>query len=72
MIMVGADITQVTACLLKNDISYLGTLLENLTRWMEEKEYESLEQLKGSLSQKSVADPAAFERANYMKSLHCW
>jgi len=72
MIMVGADITQVTACLLQLGTDHLGTILKNLTFWMEEKEYESLEQLKGSLSQKSVADPAAFERANYMKSLHCW
>ncbi|MFC1499654.1 dihydroorotate dehydrogenase-like protein [Candidatus Zixiibacteriota bacterium] len=72
MVMAGADITQITACLLQNGSSYLGTILENMTKWMEEKEYESLEQLKGSLSQKSVADPAAFERANYMKTLYSW
>jgi len=72
MVMAGADITQVTACLLKNGIPWLGTMLADLTKWMEEKEYESIEQMKGSLSQKSVADPAAFERANYMKVLHSW
>ncbi|MFC1530247.1 dihydroorotate dehydrogenase-like protein [Gemmatimonadota bacterium] len=72
MVMAGADITQVTACLLKNGIPYLGTMLADVTKWMEEKEYESITQMKGSMSQKSVADPAAFERANYMKTLYSW
>jgi dihydroorotate dehydrogenase (fumarate) len=39
---------------------------------MEEHEYESVGQMKGSMSQKSVADPAAFERANYMKALNSY
>jgi dihydroorotate dehydrogenase (fumarate) len=40
--------------------------------WMNEKEYESVAQMKGSMSQKSVSEPAAFERANYMKALNTY
>jgi dihydroorotate dehydrogenase (fumarate) len=43
-----------------------------MQRWMEEKEYESVKQMKGSMSQRAVAEPAAFERANYMKALNSW
>ena len=45
------------------------TLLEDLIEWMEEHEYESIRQMRGSMSSQSVAEPAAFERANYMKVL---
>jgi dihydroorotate dehydrogenase (fumarate) len=44
-------------------------LLEELQNWMEEYEYESIQQMCGSMSQKNVTDPAAFERGNYMKAL---
>jgi dihydroorotate dehydrogenase (fumarate) len=44
-------------------------LIEGIKRWMEENEYPSIQMMKGSMSQKSVAEPAAFERANYMKML---
>jgi len=44
-------------------------ILDDLAKWMEEKEYESVSQLKGSLSQKSCEDPAAFERAQYIQTL---
>jgi dihydroorotate dehydrogenase (fumarate) len=47
----------------------VGVILDGLTQWMEEKEYESVEQLKGSMSQAKCPDPAAFERGNYMKAL---
>ena len=40
-----------------------------MTKWMEDHEYESIQQMKGSMSHKSVAEPAAFERANYMRVL---
>ncbi len=72
MIMAGADVTMLCSALLQNGIPYLRTVLDNLTRWMEEKEYESITQMKGSMSQRSVAEPAAFERANYMKALNSW
>ena len=43
--------------------------MKSITWWMEEHDYESIEQMKGSLSQRSVPEPGAFERANYMKAL---
>jgi dihydroorotate dehydrogenase (fumarate) len=69
MLMVGADVTTMTSALLKHGVWHLATVREALSHWLEEHEYESVEQLKGSLSQRSVAEPSAFERANYMKAL---
>ncbi len=69
-IMAGADVTMFVSALIRNGIGHLSTVLTDLTKWMEEHEYESIEQMKGSMSYKSVADPAAYERANYMKVLH--
>ena len=68
-IMAGADVTNVCSLLLKSSIAKIDWLLKSVTWWMEEHEYESIEQMKGSLSQRSVAEPGAFERANYMKAL---
>ena len=47
----------------------VGTILSELEKWMQEREYLSIQQMQGSMSQKSVKEPAAFERANYMKVL---
>ena len=47
----------------------VGRILRDITAWMDENEYESIAQMKGSLSQRACSDPAAFERANYMKTL---
>jgi dihydroorotate dehydrogenase (fumarate) len=69
LIMAGADVTMVCSALLKNGPSHIGTILEGMRRWMVEHEYLSVAQMKGSMSQRAVADPAAFERANYMKAL---
>ncbi|MDD5363338.1 MAG: dihydroorotate dehydrogenase-like protein [Ignavibacteria bacterium] len=70
MIMAGADITCLCSELLGNGIGRITEILRDMEKWMEEKEYISVEQMKGSVSQKSVSDPAAFERANYMKALN--
>jgi signal recognition particle GTPase len=48
----------------------LGQMIAGIERWMEEHEYESIAQMKGCMSQRAVAEPAAFERANYMKALN--
>ena len=72
MLMAGADVTMLCSALLQNGIPYLTTILHNMSHWMERKEYASISQLKGSMSQKSVAEPAAFERANYMKTLYSY
>jgi dihydroorotate dehydrogenase (fumarate) len=71
-IMVGADVANVCSVLLKQGIEQIGPLLQGVADWMEEHEYSSIEQMKGSMSQKSVAEPAAFERANYMKVLNSY
>ena len=68
-VMAGASVTMTTSALLKYGISRATDILEGLKTWMEEKEYESITQMKGSMSQRAVAEPAAFERANYMKVL---
>jgi dihydroorotate dehydrogenase (fumarate) len=68
-LLAGADVVMTTSALLKHKSGYLGTLLKDLTTWMERKEYASLEQMKGSMSQESVGEPGAFERANYIKIL---
>ncbi|MGD8625146.1 MAG: dihydroorotate dehydrogenase-like protein [Anaerolineae bacterium] len=68
-LMAGADVANVCSVLLKEGIQKIETLRAGLQVWMDEHEYESVEQMKGSLSQKSIAEPTAFERANYMKML---
>jgi dihydroorotate dehydrogenase (fumarate) len=69
MLMAGADVTQMCSSLLRNGPHHIERVLADLTQWMQEHEYVSVRQMKGSMSQKSIADPAAFERANYMKAL---
>ena len=68
-VMAGADIANVCSVLLKEGIGKISDLVNGLTLWMEEHEYDSLDEMKGSLSQKAIAEPTAFERANYMKAL---
>ena len=67
--MAGARVAMMTSALLRQGIDYLDTLHTNLLEWMVVHEYESIRQMQGSMSQQSVAEPAAFERANYMKVL---
>jgi len=69
MFMAGADVTMLCSTLLRNGGGQIRRLEQDLVRWMEEHEYDSVRLMKGSLSQKSCAHPAAFERANYMKAL---
>ncbi len=71
-VMVGADVVHVCSVLLKHGVERIGELLAGVTTWMEEHEYESVAQMKGSLSHRSCPEPAAFERANYMKVLHSY
>lgn len=69
MILAGADVAMMASVLLYKGPSVLKTILQNMSDWMEEKEYNSLEEMKGAMSSASVADPSAFERANYIKIL---
>jgi dihydroorotate dehydrogenase (fumarate) len=68
-LMAGADVTMMCSALLRRGIDHLRIVRADLVRWMEEREYESIEQMKGSMSQRSCQDPTAFERASYMKAL---
>jgi len=72
MLMVGADVTMMCSALLKHGPDHIKKVLSDMEEWMTENDYKSISQMKGSLSQKSVADPTAFERANYMKSLYSY
>lgn len=71
-LMAGASVVMMASELLKNGMSRIRDLLEVMQVWLEEHEYDSVEQLQGSMSQIHVADPGAFERANYMKVLKSW
>ena len=68
--MAGANVTMLTSALLKHGIPYVGSILGDMQAWLVEHEYESVSQMRGSMSQGAVANPAAFERANYMKVLN--
>ena len=68
--MAGAKVAMMASELLwDGSIKRVHEILDHTKTWMEEREYESIQQMQGSMSQKSVKEPAAFERANYMKVL---
>lgn len=69
LLMVGADVTMLCSTLLRNGISHLRYIELGLADWMEKHEYESVEQMKGSMSQLRCPDPSAFERAQYMRAV---
>lgn len=68
-VMAGARVAMMTSALLRHGLDYLAKLEEDMLDWMEDREYESILQMRGSMSSQNVAEPAAFERANYMKVL---
>jgi len=67
--MTGANVAMMASALLKHGIPHLAKVRRELALWMNEHEYESIRQMRGSLSQRSAANPEAFERANYVKVL---
>jgi dihydroorotate dehydrogenase (fumarate) len=67
--MAGARVTMMASALLKHGVEHLRRVRDDLLRWMDAHEYSSIEQMQGSMSQRAVAEPAAFERANYLKVL---
>ena len=71
-LLVGADVAQMTSVLLTRGPEYVRTIEAELRAWMESHEYESVAQPRGSASQAHAANPSAFERANYMKTLRSW
>ena len=69
LLLAGADVTMLASALLRFGPERLAAIEADLVEWLTEREYESVEQLKGSMSQASCPDPAAFERGNYMRAL---
>jgi dihydroorotate dehydrogenase (fumarate) len=67
--MAGAKVTMIASALLRSGPQIITPMLNELQAWMKEREYESIQQMQGSMSQQSVSEPAAFERANYMRVL---
>ncbi len=70
--MAGAKVAMTASNLLHHGEQAVGPILSGIEAWMKEREYESIEQMQGSMAQKNVREPAAFERANYMKVLGSW
>jgi dihydroorotate dehydrogenase (fumarate) len=68
-LLAGADATMLAAALIRHGPSWIGSMLTEIERWLENKEYDSVEQLKGSMSLKNCENPSAYHRANYMKAL---
>lgn len=67
--MSGADAVQMVSAILKHGEGHIENVLKSLVAWMEEKEYVSIEQMKGSISLAHTSNPAAYQRANYMRIL---
>jgi dihydroorotate dehydrogenase (fumarate) len=72
MLAAGAQVTMLASALLRHGPQHLRAVEAQLATWLDEHEYGSLEQLRGSMSQRRCPDPAAFERANYMRTLLTW
>jgi len=70
--MCGAQAVQIVSALLQKGPEHLRTIREDLVQWMEENEYESLDQMRGSMSLGRCPDPKMFERTNYMRVLRSW
>jgi len=70
--MAGASVAMMTSELLQNGFGRIPAILADIEKWMVDREYSSIQQMRGSLSQKAVREPAAFERANYMKILNSY
>ncbi len=68
--MAGADVVHTCAAILKRGPAVIGEIRDRLAQWLEEHEYNSLSEARGSMSQENCPEPAAFERANYMKAVH--
>jgi dihydroorotate dehydrogenase (fumarate) len=71
-LMAGADVVMSTSALLRHGPSWLSRVITNLTEWMERKGYDSVDQLRGSMSQKSLPDSMAFVRGNYIRILESY
>lgn len=71
-VMVGADVAMMTSAVLRDGPDYVRVVETEMRAWLDDHEYTSVTQLRGSASQGNVGDPAAFERAQYIRTLHSW
>jgi len=69
LLLAGADVTMMASALIQHGPEHLATVLDGIGAWLEEHEYESVQQMKGSMSQVKCEEPIAFERSNYMHAL---
>jgi dihydroorotate dehydrogenase (fumarate) len=69
LFLCGADVTYLCSALLRNGPKRMNEIHAGVNEWLDENDYESLEQLKGSMSQENSPDPVAFERGNYVRIL---
>lgn len=72
VMMAGGSAVMMASELLRNGVGRISDILMDLTEWMEENEYDSIKMMQGSMSQKACPEPAAYERANYMKTLQSY
>ena len=72
MLMAGADVTMLVVTLLRHGIGHLKTIEEDLITWLQEHEYDSLDTLRGSMSQRNSPDPSEFERVQYMRAIQSY
>ena len=72
LLLVGADVAMTTSALLRHGPQHIATMLAWIDQWMTTREYESVDQLKGSVSRGNVPEPEKYERANYYQVLHSW
>ena len=71
-LLVGADVAMMTSALLRHGPEFVATVERELVEWLDMHDYESVAQLRGAATKATVGDPTAFERANYMATLHSW
>lgn len=72
LLLAGADVAMTASALLRHGPGHVATMLTWIREWMIERDYDSIEQLKGSVSRPNVGDPEVYERANYYQVLHGW
>lgn len=72
MIMAGASAVALCSVLLQNGVGHLSRILDGMQRWMTDHDYSSIKQMQGSMSYRSVTEPSAYERANYMKTIQLY
>ena len=71
-IMTGADCVQLSSALLQNGVEHVTTLRKGLATWLEQNEYNSLRQMRGTMNIERIPDPKALSRAHYMHLLGSW